>query len=129
MDSSLAGMAAVVVGGSRGLGRGASEALAARGAKVVVLGRDERALASLAWKQPGIETVAADASDEAVAERVLRERAPRLLVICAGAVPVLAPLHELTWDQFQVNWNDLAAAPARWDQLAYRLGGRGLVGV
>jgi 3-oxoacyl-[acyl-carrier protein] reductase len=120
MDSSLAGMAAVVVGGSRGLGRGASEALAARGAKVVVLGRDEPALASLASEQPGIETVAADGSDEAVAERVLQERAPRLLVICAGAAPVMAPLHELTWEQFQVNWNADARIAFVWLRQALR---------
>jgi NAD(P)-dependent dehydrogenase (short-subunit alcohol dehydrogenase family) len=120
MDSSLAGMPAVVVGGSRGLGRGASEALAARGAKVVVVGRDESALASLASKQPGIETVAADAADEAVAERVLRERVPRLLVICAGAVPTLAPLHELTWEQFEVNWNADAKIAFVWLRQALR---------
>jgi NAD(P)-dependent dehydrogenase (short-subunit alcohol dehydrogenase family) len=120
MDTSLAGMPAVVVGGSRGLGRGAAESLAARGAKVVVVGRDERALASVAAEQPGIETVAADASDEAVAERVLRERAAQLVVICAGAAPVMAPLHELTWDQFEVNWNADAKIAFVWLRQALR---------
>src|SRR2546423_182547 len=48
VNMSLQGKTAIVVGGSRGLGRGAVEALAARGARVVAVARDAKTLASMA---------------------------------------------------------------------------------
>jgi 3-oxoacyl-[acyl-carrier protein] reductase len=44
----LAGMVAVVTGGSRGIGAATARALAANGAAVAVIGRDEEALAGVA---------------------------------------------------------------------------------
>ena len=44
----LAGRVAVVTGGSRGIGAQTARALAANGARVAVIGRDERALAQVA---------------------------------------------------------------------------------
>jgi NAD(P)-dependent dehydrogenase (short-subunit alcohol dehydrogenase family) len=44
-DASLEGQVALVTGGGKGIGRSIALHLAARGAKVVVTGRDERALA------------------------------------------------------------------------------------
>src|SRR5260221_2161316 len=100
MTTSLAGKLAIVVGGSRGLGRGAVDTLAARGANVVAIGRDTSTLAG-----ERITAITGDATDEALAERLLRERKPDVLVICAGAAPVLGAFHELSWAQFQTNWN------------------------
>jgi NAD(P)-dependent dehydrogenase (short-subunit alcohol dehydrogenase family) len=101
---SLEGKTAVVVGGSRGLGRGAVEALAGRGARVVVVGRDAKRLAALASEVKGAVAAVGDGADEGVAERLLREHDADLLVVSAGAQPAIGPFHELTWDQFQVNW-------------------------
>src|SRR5262249_46636150 len=95
---------AVVVGGSRGLGRGAVEALSKSGFEVVAIGRDEKALAALGSEVAGVLATAGDATDEALAERTLREYRPDLVVICAGAQPALGPFHELTWEQFETNW-------------------------
>jgi NAD(P)-dependent dehydrogenase (short-subunit alcohol dehydrogenase family) len=105
MESSLKGKRAVVVGGSRGLGRGAVEALAARGAKVSVIGRDEKTLAELTQTVRAAEAIVGDATDEKLAARVLGQAQPELLVLVAGAAPRLGALHELSWDEFQVNWN------------------------
>jgi NAD(P)-dependent dehydrogenase (short-subunit alcohol dehydrogenase family) len=103
--SSLQNRVAVVTGGSRGLGRGVVEALAARGARVLALARDEARLSTLAREVPGVVPVAGDAADDALAHRVLTQDSPDLVVLCAGAMPVLGPIHEQSWDDFQTNWN------------------------
>ncbi len=89
----------LVVGGSRGLGRGAVEALGATG-----IGRAQ-----------------GDASDEKFAEQMLREYRPDVLVLCAGAKPHLGPIHELTWDQFRINWEMDAKMAFVWLRQALRL--------
>jgi NAD(P)-dependent dehydrogenase (short-subunit alcohol dehydrogenase family) len=121
MDPSLQGKIAVVVGGSRGLGRGAVEALAARGAEVVVIGRDPAALSPLAGEVRGTTAIVGDGTDEALAESVLRERRPDLVVLCAGAAPVLGAIHELSWAEFQTNWHVDAKLTFGWLRQALRL--------
>lgn len=95
---------AIVVGASRGLGRGVAEALAAAGASVVAIARDAARLAELAAAAPNITALPGDATDEALADRVLRDQTPGLLVLVAGAMPPLASLPEQTWDTFSANW-------------------------
>jgi 3-oxoacyl-[acyl-carrier protein] reductase len=92
---------AMVVGGSRGLGRGIALALRDEGAQVVTLARTE------APPDPGsdLHAEAGDATDATVAERLLDRHRPDVLVIAAGAVPPMAPLHEYTWEAFSVPWH------------------------
>jgi NAD(P)-dependent dehydrogenase (short-subunit alcohol dehydrogenase family) len=101
---SVEGKTVVVTGGSRGLGRGAVEALAGRKARVVAVARDEARLAALAREVPGVETVAADAADPVAAGRIQERAKPDVIVLCAGAAPMLRPLHLQTWDTFALNW-------------------------
>jgi len=95
---------AVVVGGSRGLGRGVVEALAAKGHRVIAVARGEEALTELARAVPGVRGVRGDATDAALAEELLGER-PDLVVLAAGAMPVVGAFHELSWEDFGKNWN------------------------
>ena len=104
MNARFANKVAIVTGGSRGLGRGVVEVLAGGGAKVVALARTRAQLEELSSAVPEVETVAADITDEATAERLLREKDPDLVVLCAGAMPVLGAFHELSWSQFCVCW-------------------------
>jgi NAD(P)-dependent dehydrogenase (short-subunit alcohol dehydrogenase family) len=94
---------ALVTGGSRGLGRGIVEALAAK-MRVVALAREGGRLASLA-KEIGVETFSADVADASACGRILQEVQPDLLVLCAGAAPLLRPIHQQTWETFSENWN------------------------
>ena len=64
---------AIVTGASRGLGRGVTEAFLAEGASVVAVARDTGPLTELAARDPRLQLVAADASDPAVAARLLRQ--------------------------------------------------------
>ena len=95
---------AIVTGGSRGLGRGIVQALSAGGFHVVALARDGEGLTALAREVANVDTVCADAADDLVAGRLLQERKPDLVVLCAGASPPLHPLHLHTWETFSRNW-------------------------
>jgi NAD(P)-dependent dehydrogenase (short-subunit alcohol dehydrogenase family) len=102
--SDLSGQTTVVVGASRGLGRGIARAFADAGAQVVAVARSGPALTELSATSPNIRTEVADATDPNVAWRVLDEYAPRILVLVAGANPVMRPLQQHTWETFSVNW-------------------------
>jgi NAD(P)-dependent dehydrogenase (short-subunit alcohol dehydrogenase family) len=103
--SDLTGKTAVVVGASRGLGRGVTRALAGAGARVIAVARNGPALAELAAASANIRTEVADAAEEAVAWSVLDQYAPEVLILVAGASPVMRPLQYQTWETFSVNWH------------------------
>jgi NAD(P)-dependent dehydrogenase (short-subunit alcohol dehydrogenase family) len=95
----------VVVGASRGLGRGVALAFDAAGAPVVAVARSGPALADLAADGVNIRTETADATDAAVAWDVVDRYRPQILVLVAGASPVTRPLQHQTWDTFSANWH------------------------
>ena len=101
----LTGRTAVVVGASRGLGRGISRALAAAGAQVIAAARNGPALGELAAGAANIKTEVADAVTEAAAWRLLDRYEPEVVVLVAGASPVMLPLQHQTWETFSVNWD------------------------
>ena len=117
---SLEGKRAVVTGGSRGLGLGITHALAAEKVHVVVVARDPGRLDAVG-KELGVETVAADIADDAAAGRILRDAAPDLVVLCAGASPPLGSIHEQTWESFSHNWEVDAKSTFFWLRHALRL--------
>ncbi len=90
MTSDLSGRTTVVVGASRGLGRGIATAFAEAGAPVVAVARTGAALAEL---------------DEGVAWNLLDQYDPEVLILVAGANPVMRPLQHQTWETFSVNWH------------------------
>ncbi len=94
----------VVIGASRGVGRQIVEATRRNGARVLAVARQQAPLQSLAEEVSGIETLSLDATDETAPSRVFEALAPDILVLCAGAFPSAAPLHQLSWQQFAVNW-------------------------
>jgi NAD(P)-dependent dehydrogenase (short-subunit alcohol dehydrogenase family) len=103
--SDLSNTTAVVVGASRGLGRGIARAFAEAGALVVAVARTRPALAELAATGPNIQTEIADAADATLARRVLDQYEPQVLILVAGANPEMRPLQHQTWETFSANWN------------------------
>jgi 3-oxoacyl-[acyl-carrier protein] reductase len=104
------GSVAVVTGGSRGIGAGIAVALAARGAKVVITGRDRAALdgvaRSIADAGGIVLAVPAELSDEAAVLRlrIATERAfgaATLLAACAGGGGEPKPLLEDSLDRWR----------------------------
>jgi NAD(P)-dependent dehydrogenase (short-subunit alcohol dehydrogenase family) len=127
----IEGQRVLVTGGSRGLGLGIVEALVARKARVTVLARDPARLAEVA-RRLDVGVIAGDITDPALAGAVLRDVRPAVLVLNAGAMTTMAPLHEQTWEQFTSVWNTDVKAGLSWMQEAIRLplprGSRVLVG-
>jgi NAD(P)-dependent dehydrogenase (short-subunit alcohol dehydrogenase family) len=108
----MAGRSVVVVGGGRGLGLGVSRAASDAGAQVTVVSRSP--VTGFAHEQ-------GDAADEAFADKVLTAHRPDLLVVTAGAVPVMRPLNEHTWETFSMNWQVDVRIVFGWLRAALRL--------
>jgi len=74
----------LITGGSRGLGLGVVEAFVARRANVIVIARDSARLTEIKARL-GVSIIPGDATDPMLAESVLREVRPSVLVLNAGA--------------------------------------------
>ena len=79
----------IVVGASRGLGRGIARAFAEAGAPVVAVARTGPALAELATTSANIRTEVADATDATVPWSLLDQYEPEVLILVAGANPAM----------------------------------------
>jgi NAD(P)-dependent dehydrogenase (short-subunit alcohol dehydrogenase family) len=97
--------ATVVVGASRGLGRGIARAFAEAGAPVVAVARSGAALAELATTSASIRTEVADAAGATMAGSLLDRHEPQAVILVAGASPLMRPLQDQTWETFSVNWH------------------------
>lgn len=106
---------ALVVGGSRGFGRGIADALLAAGAVVHVVARNREPLAELERASRGkVHTITADAADPAVCGSLLDEVKPDIVVLNAGATPQLEPIQHQTWETFSINWNSDVKIAFHW---------------
>jgi NAD(P)-dependent dehydrogenase (short-subunit alcohol dehydrogenase family) len=101
---SLVNKNVIVLGASRGLGAMIAQRAAAQGARTLAVARRRQWLDELAQNADGIDVLELDAADASAPERVFTDRVPSLLVVCGGARPHAAPIHEMSWDQFSANW-------------------------
>jgi NAD(P)-dependent dehydrogenase (short-subunit alcohol dehydrogenase family) len=85
----------IVVGASRGLGRGIAQVLVDSGTPVIAVARSASGLA---------DDVVADATDASAAGRLIDRYRPRNLVLVAGASPLVRPIQRHTWETFSANW-------------------------
>jgi NAD(P)-dependent dehydrogenase (short-subunit alcohol dehydrogenase family) len=112
---------AVVTGASRGFGRAIAAALVASGTNVVGIARGEQELLAVRDELgPAFTPIAADATSETLAEDVIRQHRPGLLVLNAGVTPHMAPVHEQTWETFSRNWHADTRHVFAWTRAALR---------
>ncbi len=108
---SLVGKSVIVLGASRGLGAMIAQRAASEGARTLAVARRRLWLDELARNTGNVDVLELDVSEEGAPERVFSERVPTLLVVCGGARPHAAPIHEMNWEQFSANWeNDVKAS-------------------
>jgi 3-oxoacyl-[acyl-carrier protein] reductase len=102
--SDLSGGTTIVVGASRGLGRGIAMALAEAGTPVVAVSRTAAAFPEPAGGAGHIRPEVADAGDPTVPHVLLDRHEPEAVILVAGAPPHMRPLQQQTWETFSVNW-------------------------
>ena len=102
--SELSDTTTMVVGASRGLGRGIATAFAEAGAPVIAVARTAAPPVDPAGGRRGQHEVA-DAADARVAASLLDRYGPEVIVLVAGASPLIRPLQHQTWEAFSVNWH------------------------
>ncbi|OBI94273.1 SDR family oxidoreductase [Mycobacterium sp. 1245805.9] len=103
--NNLSGHTALIVGASRGLGRGIATAAAEAGASVVAVSRTATTFPDPTDGAGSIEAVVADAADASAPGTLLDRYDPEILVLVAGASPLPRPLQHHTWETFSANWN------------------------
>jgi 3-oxoacyl-[acyl-carrier protein] reductase len=100
----MSGRTTIVVGASRGLGRGIAAAFAEAGAPVVAVSRTAAAFPEPTGGAGSIQPEVADAGDPTVAAGLLDRYEPEAVILVAGASPHMRPLQQQTWETFSVNW-------------------------
>src|SRR5688572_25618292 len=111
--TALRGKRAVVVGGSSGVGKATVLALLSEGMQVTAVARGAAGLQALEAGGHGgrLATLRGDAADPAVAERLVRELRPDLIVLALGITPSMGDVDALDWESFSETWNvDLRAS-------------------
>src|SRR5437660_1463382 len=96
--SELSGKTTIVVGASRGLGRGTATAFAEAGAPVIAVSRTAAAFPDPANAAGTIQPEVADAADATTAASLLDRYEPKVIVLVAGASPHMRPLQHHTWE-------------------------------
>ena len=102
----LNGITAVVTGVSKGFGLAIARELLHAGAHVGGVARSDAGVQDLSREYGDrFDDEVADAADPSLPDRLFARYNPRIVVLNAGATPVVAPLDEQTWDTFSVNWH------------------------
>jgi NAD(P)-dependent dehydrogenase (short-subunit alcohol dehydrogenase family) len=105
MSADITGSTAIVTGASRGFGRAIATALASAGVQVVGVARDQAQLENVHAEIGDTFTpVTADAADPVTAGQLIDVHRPQILVLNAGASPLMRPVHHHTWESFSRNW-------------------------
>lgn len=104
-NKELDGTTAIVTGAGRGFGRAIARTLANAGAHVVGVARDREQLADVHEELgKAFEPFVGDVTDEVLTARLIDDYRPGLIVLNAGAAPLLRPLHQQSWESFSRPW-------------------------
>jgi 3-oxoacyl-[acyl-carrier protein] reductase len=132
MDLEVTGKVCVVTGASRGIGLETARRLCAEGAEVLMVARDERALAEAA-EGCAAEYIAIDVTDAEAPERIVATCAEQMggvdVLVNNAGTSTIRPLDVLTDEDWREQWELHVMAPMRLmraaaPRMAERGGGR-----
>jgi NAD(P)-dependent dehydrogenase (short-subunit alcohol dehydrogenase family) len=113
---------AIVTGASRGFGRAIACKLVAQDARVIGVARNATELEEVKGELGDRFTaVVGDVTNAELARELITTYRPHILVLNAGAAPLVAPLYEQTWDTFNRNWEVDTQHVFHWTTEALRL--------
>ncbi len=113
---------ALVTGASRGFGRAIATELHANGATVIGVARHVEPLDELRAELGGrFVPVVGDVTNAELARALIEAHRPRILILNAGAAPVVGALREHTWQSFSQNWEVDTQHVFHWTREALRL--------
>lgn len=115
-ESELSGRTTIVVGASRGLGRGIATAVAEAGAPVVAVSRTEPELPD----NGSIKAEVLNAREASVAGDLIERYEPSAVIVVAGATPQMVPLQEQSWEAFSAPWQTDVQIAFHWLGAALR---------
>lgn len=101
MKLGIEGRAALVLGGSQGIGLASAQALHSAGARVTIAARGAGALAAALETLPGAQSVQGDVTDTAALERIVAASGPVDILILNGGGPRAGGFDALSEDDWQ----------------------------
>jgi 3-oxoacyl-[acyl-carrier protein] reductase len=100
----LSGQTAIIVGASRGLGRGIVTTFAEAGATVVAVSRTATTTPTLGSNADQVQWEIADAGEATAAGSLIDRYDPSIVILVAGATPHMRSLQHQTWETFSLHW-------------------------
>jgi 3-oxoacyl-[acyl-carrier protein] reductase len=110
----LSGQTAIIVGASRGLGRGIVTTLAEAGATVVAVSRAATTIPALGTEADRVRWEIADAGEATAAGRLIDQYDPSIVILVAGATPHMRSLQHQTWETFSIHWENDVRITFHW---------------
>jgi 3-oxoacyl-[acyl-carrier protein] reductase len=110
----LSGKPTIVVGASRGLGRGIATAFAGAGAPVIAVSRSAATFPEAARAAGSIRSEVVDAGDATAAASLLDRYEPKVVILVAGATPHMRSLQQQTWETFSIHWQTDVRVAFHW---------------
>ncbi len=97
---------AIVVGATSGTGLALAQQLAAQGTQVLALGRSILKIEKQTQDRNNLSFLSADGADEATVNQLLQTSVPDLIILAGGTQPYMAPISQMSWEEFSAPWNN-----------------------
>jgi 3-oxoacyl-[acyl-carrier protein] reductase len=105
---------AIVVGASRGLGRGIAGTFAAAGVSVVAVSRTAPDVSAPGEGADRVRWEIGDARDATVPGTLIDRYDPNVVILVAGVTPHMRSLQQQSWETFSIHWESDVRIAFHW---------------